>query len=244
MTAEERTLRELLTGAAAFTRSVRDAEVEVLTGGTVSGLDLVGRVNADLPAKLRDLQLRVRHSVWNMQVSLPFFPEDPWDELNDRSRKVGHDTRLILSESAPRVNPLVSSQYPIVRVGPVPLSMIVLDEAAVVYAGVRDPSGETTVWLASRPEWVAAALAVWRGAWALSRPVLADPEAPPLNRRQYAVACFLAQGLGDEAIARRVGVSLRTVASDVRVVMDLLGAKTRFQAGNRLGNMRPTTSGE
>ncbi|MBB2985813.1 helix-turn-helix transcriptional regulator [Terracoccus luteus] len=88
------------------------------------------------------------------------------------------------------------------------------------------------------PAWVLSGLEVWDLCWGLARPALEDPESPPLNRRQYAVACFLAEGLGDEAIARRVGVSRRTVASDVRAVMDLLGAQTRFQAGIRLGSMK------
>ncbi|MEV0379407.1 LuxR C-terminal-related transcriptional regulator [Nonomuraea sp. NPDC050643] len=42
---------------------------------------------------------------------------------------------------------------------------------------------------------------------------------------------LLAAGLKDEAVARQLGVSLRTVHRRVSELMDLLGARTRFQAG-------------
>ncbi|SEG97953.1 regulatory protein, luxR family [Nonomuraea solani] len=42
---------------------------------------------------------------------------------------------------------------------------------------------------------------------------------------------LLAAGLKDESVARQLGVSLRTVHRRVSEVMDLLGARTRFQAG-------------
>ncbi|WP_344883516.1 helix-turn-helix transcriptional regulator [Nonomuraea antimicrobica] len=42
---------------------------------------------------------------------------------------------------------------------------------------------------------------------------------------------LLAAGLKDEAVARQLGVSLRTVHRRVSELMDRLGARTRFQAG-------------
>lgn len=42
---------------------------------------------------------------------------------------------------------------------------------------------------------------------------------------------LLAAGLKDEAVARQLGVSLRTIHRRVSEMMDLLGARTRFQAG-------------
>ncbi|MEV4472295.1 helix-turn-helix domain-containing protein [Nonomuraea sp. NPDC049504] len=42
---------------------------------------------------------------------------------------------------------------------------------------------------------------------------------------------LLAAGLKDEAVARQLGVSLRTVHRRVSELMELLGARTRFQAG-------------
>ena len=53
---------------------------------------------------------------------------------------------------------------------------------------------------------------------------------------------MLAAGLKDEAIARYLGVSLRTVRRRVATLMEELGAHTRFQLGSaaeRRGLLRP-----
>lgn len=46
---------------------------------------------------------------------------------------------------------------------------------------------------------------------------------------------MLTTGATDAAIARRLGVSERTVQRDVRDLLGRLGARTRFQAGLVLG---------
>jgi DNA-binding NarL/FixJ family response regulator len=50
-----------------------------------------------------------------------------------------------------------------------------------------------------------------------------------------AVLRLLADGATDEAIARQLSISVRTVQREVRQVLDQVGARTRFQAGLRLG---------
>lgn len=45
------------------------------------------------------------------------------------------------------------------------------------------------------------------------------------------VLALLAAGLTDDAIARRLSISTRTVQRRVRDLCDRLGARTRFQAG-------------
>ncbi|MGA4683262.1 hypothetical protein [Micromonospora sp. AB353] len=52
-----------------------------------------------------------------------------------------------------------------------------------------------------------------------------------LTRAQHDVLVLMSCGLKDEAIARRTGMSVRTVRRHVGVVMDLLSADTRFAAG-------------
>lgn len=46
-----------------------------------------------------------------------------------------------------------------------------------------------------------------------------------------AIAGLLAKGLKDEAVARRLGISLRTCRKHIAQLMDDLGAGSRFQAG-------------
>ncbi|HET9142856.1 helix-turn-helix domain-containing protein [Actinophytocola sp.] len=55
----------------------------------------------------------------------------------------------------------------------------------------------------------------------------------PLSTKDQQLLALLAAGLTDQAIARRLGVALRTVERRVRHMMDGLGARTRFQAGLR-----------
>jgi sugar-specific transcriptional regulator TrmB len=62
-------------------------------------------------------------------------------------------------------------------------------------------------------------------------PVEGEPDDGPL-------LALLAAGLKDEAIARQLGVSLRTVQRRISTVMRGLGARTRFQAGVALRDRR------
>jgi DNA-binding CsgD family transcriptional regulator len=63
-------------------------------------------------------------------------------------------------------------------------------------------------------------------------PALRDSVASDgLSTRDQQLLALLAAGLTDQAIARKLGVALRTVERRVRRMMDGLGARTRFQAG-------------
>ncbi|MEV0271694.1 helix-turn-helix domain-containing protein [Hamadaea sp. NPDC050747] len=63
--------------------------------------------------------------------------------------------------------------------------------------------------------------------WNVAVPVFAaDPAAPDSD-----LVALLAAGLKDEAVARQLGVSVRTVHRRTSELMERLGARTRFQAG-------------
>lgn len=70
--------------------------------------------------------------------------------------------------------------------------------------------------------------------WATAVPVL--PEETSSNPDEDLLA-LLTAGLKDEAIARQLGVSLRTVHRRTSQLLDRLGARTRFQAGLRAGQL-------
>ncbi|WP_433419788.1 helix-turn-helix transcriptional regulator [Microtetraspora malaysiensis] len=69
---------------------------------------------------------------------------------------------------------------------------------------------------------------LWRSA--LPLPIF-DARARPADLPDPELFVLLAAGLKDEAVARQLGVSLRTVHRRVSELMDRLGARTRFQAG-------------
>jgi DNA-binding NarL/FixJ family response regulator len=52
-----------------------------------------------------------------------------------------------------------------------------------------------------------------------------------LTSRQVAIGRMMATGAKDAAIARELGLSLRTVRSEISALIAGLGAKSRFQAG-------------
>ncbi|MGW4382497.1 helix-turn-helix transcriptional regulator [Kitasatospora sp. NPDC004531] len=75
---------------------------------------------------------------------------------------------------------------------------------------------------------------IFEQVWTLARPFAAAAEdgleqvSQELDRT---IVRMLAAGLKDEAIARRLGMSLRTARRHIADIMDELGAESRFQAG-------------
>jgi DNA-binding CsgD family transcriptional regulator len=78
-----------------------------------------------------------------------------------------------------------------------------------------------------------ALIALFEGIWVRAVPMRADrPVAGPdgLGARASDVLRLMAAGLKDEAIARALKLSRRTVQKDVSDIMTTLGARNRFQA--------------
>jgi transposase-like protein len=90
------------------------------------------------------------------------------------------------------------------------------------------------------PSTVAYLCAVFDHSW-----TLADPYAPScagdssLGEIKEAIVRLLAEGMKDEMIARRLGMSLRTCRKHIAEIMDALGAASRFQAGYLTRAPRP-----
>jgi hypothetical protein len=70
----------------------------------------------------------------------------------------------------------------------------------------------------------------WRRGMPLPAPGQSVDEQFP-ERFDRELLTLLAAGLTDESIARQLGVSIRTVQRRVRALMDVVDARTRFQAG-------------
>jgi DNA-binding CsgD family transcriptional regulator/sugar-specific transcriptional regulator TrmB len=73
---------------------------------------------------------------------------------------------------------------------------------------------------------------IWTHATPLGAPTRERDE-HGLNSQEQAVLRLLGQGLTDEAVAKRLGVSPRTARRIAADLMELLGARSRFQAGCR-----------
>ena len=115
-----------------------------------------------------------------------------------------------------------------------PVQMKIVDRRFVLLQG-PEIDGEPSVMAVSSGRCMDAAWRYWEAAIKTSFPAgdrmntLGD-----LTPRQRQVVALMSAGLGDEAIADSLGVSVRTVRSEVAVLLDALGVRTRFAAGIRL----------
>ncbi len=117
------------------------------------------------------------------------------------------------------------------------LQMKILDRRVVLLEGPVI-GGERSLIAVTDPQVLAAALRYW----ATVRPTAvnaADTLRPvgsrELSARQREIAGLMTADLTDEAIARLLGVSVRTVRSEIAAIMRTLHVRTRFSAGLRLG---------
>ncbi|NUT35576.1 MAG: response regulator transcription factor [Hamadaea sp.] len=115
----------------------------------------------------------------------------------------------------------------------VPIKMIVVDgERALLPLSVRD--GRIGSVIVVHPSLLASALAaLFESLWERAAPLHADAPAVPddLDELDRALLALLGSGLKDEAMARQLGVSLRTLGRRITRLLDRLGATSRFQAG-------------
>jgi DNA-binding CsgD family transcriptional regulator len=82
---------------------------------------------------------------------------------------------------------------------------------------------------------------VWERAVPLELESGADTDGGAGDADESALLGLLAAGLTDGAIARQLGLSIRTVERRISKIMTRLQARTRFQAGIMLGQNRKST---
>jgi DNA-binding CsgD family transcriptional regulator/sugar-specific transcriptional regulator TrmB len=118
-----------------------------------------------------------------------------------------------------------------------PMRMLVYDrQLGIVPIDVEDTSAGAV--LLQGPGLIAALIALFEQVWANAKPLDASrrhrvaktsDDKPSSQERE--LLRLLAQGLTDELVARRLGVSVRTMRRVAADLMDRLGARSRFQAG-------------
>lgn len=123
-----------------------------------------------------------------------------------------------------------------VRICPTALAheTIIIDKRTAIVAGAP-VAGVREYTVITSPEVVAGVRSLYLATWAGATD-LADylPSAPPqIDEHDREILRLLSAGQKDEAAARRLGVSVRTYRRRVADLMALLGAESRFQAGER-----------
>jgi DNA-binding CsgD family transcriptional regulator len=128
----------------------------------------------------------------------------------------------------------------LISVGPV--QMKIVDRRFVILQGPAI-GDEPTVMAVSEPVCLAAAWKYWHRVVDSAYPVAEEPiiDGPRLSSRQRQVMALLAKDANDETIASTLGVSVRTVRSDIAEVMRILGVRSRFAAGIRFHEITKAT---
>ncbi|MFD7919853.1 TrmB family transcriptional regulator sugar-binding domain-containing protein [Streptomyces sp. NPDC059740] len=117
----------------------------------------------------------------------------------------------------------------------VPLKMVMVDRrAAMVPLTSNEESTRTSAAVVRQSRLCDALVELFEAKWTQGVPVFAAHQSPwqPLpHPDDRALLSLLDAGLKDEAIARHLGVSERTLRRRIAALVDRLGATSRFQAG-------------
>ncbi|MBV6699357.1 helix-turn-helix transcriptional regulator [Kitasatospora aureofaciens] len=131
-----------------------------------------------------------------------------------------------------------------VRLAPtIPFRLIVIDDV-MAFTPTFDPEHTEPSALVTRGPVITRLLRrVFEHCWQSAVELGADtsprrePAESPLSRQQSGILRLMNAGLKDEAIARELGVSIRTLRRLIYDLMEKLGADNRFQAGVRAGQL-------
>ncbi|MFG3347499.1 helix-turn-helix transcriptional regulator [Streptomyces sp. NPDC048018] len=123
-----------------------------------------------------------------------------------------------------------------VRTAPsLPVRLTILDRKIAIVP-VDDENSSAGALVLTGTGTLTALSALFDTIWARATPLgTTTRERDPngLNSQEQAALHLLGQGLTDEAVAKRLGVSPRTARRIAADLMELLGARSRFQAGCR-----------
>jgi DNA-binding CsgD family transcriptional regulator len=199
--------------------------VELRTGGLV-------RINRWMSEASRTwtelLSIRPSATSTHMRVSLP---------QNRRLLRDGLKMVSLLDNDGvrPDARVLISNE-PVgdYRFGVGPVQVKIIDHRVLLLDGPVIDDEESIMAVTSGP-CLEAAWRYWELALESSFPARGSVPSPAdLTPRQHQVVALLANDLNDETIAEALGVSVRTIRSDVAAILKALGVRSRFAAGMRI----------
>lgn len=121
--------------------------------------------------------------------------------------------------------------YDIRTAGSLPFNILIADrERAIIDTTNVHPDGKGSL-LVTDPVLITLMCTWFDGIHRHATPLAAGADASGLNARDTRIFTLMAAGLTDAAIARRLGVSTRTVERRTSRLMEHVDAATRFQAG-------------
>lgn len=118
-------------------------------------------------------------------------------------------------------------------VAALPLRLIIVDGAKAVLP-LKPHNSEVGAVLVTQPGVVQALVSLFEALWHAGHELptaRARPDTETLDARDQTIIRLLASGAKDEAVARSLGVSVRTARRFIADLLDRLGASGRFEAG-------------
>lgn len=110
-----------------------------------------------------------------------------------------------------------------------PVKLMIGDEHTALLVPEPDRAGVAESLVVHAGGLLKAFAGLFETLWTLGIPVSGDRA--PLSEQDRKIIALMAAGVTDDAIARRLQLSRRTVVRRIAVLLDRLGATTRFQAG-------------
>ncbi|MFC4036714.1 LuxR C-terminal-related transcriptional regulator [Streptomyces polygonati] len=197
---------------------------------------------------LRELDSTVRHTSDSVHPG----PVAPVEVLNASARqdeemiRRGVRNRTLYPQSAVQISAFNRHLRELSELGVevrlidhAPYDMIIYDGQVACFRGdPLVPGGASLIVVVRGSALIQAQIAVFEDLWLRAVPY--EPSAPSatgdteLTPQERVVIRLLAGGLSDDQIARKMGVSRRTVQRAVTKLMERLGASSRFEAGFKL----------
>ncbi|WP_329259449.1 LuxR C-terminal-related transcriptional regulator [Streptomyces sp. NBC_01478] len=193
-----------------------------------------------IAARLEEMYARAEHEVCLFDTPPYLAPPAPQVDLQADLLKRGIVSRGIYAATALEDPNALSRAWNMVELGEqarvlpsVPLKLLVVDGRRALLPLTSSAAGgycAVVVWHSAVTE---ALQKLFELAWQQATPLGRPGGNGELSEDEQALTRLLAAGLKDEAVARHLGVSLRTLRRRVSDLQERLGAASRFQLGLR-----------
>ncbi|WP_328782068.1 helix-turn-helix transcriptional regulator [Streptomyces canus] len=193
-----------------------------------------------IAARLEEMYARAEHEVCLFDTPPYLAPAGPQVDLQADLLSRGILSRGIYSATGLEDPKILSRAFRMVELGEqarvlpsVPLKLLVVDGCRALLPLTASAAGgycAVVVWHSAVTE---ALQKLFELAWQQAAPLGQAVDAGGLSESERTLTRLLAAGMKDEAVARHLGVSLRTLRRRVSELQERLGAASRFQLGMR-----------
>ncbi|WP_327187350.1 LuxR C-terminal-related transcriptional regulator [Streptomyces sp. NBC_01334] len=193
-----------------------------------------------IAARLEEMYARAEHEVCLFDTPPYLAPAGPQVDLQADLLSRGIVSRGIYSATGLEDPKVLSRAFRMVELGEqarvlpsVPLKLLVVDGCRALLPLTASAAGgycAVVVWHSAVTE---ALQKLFELAWRQAAPLGQAVDDGGLSESERTLTRLLAAGMKDEAVARHLGVSLRTLRRRVSELQERLGAASRFQLGMR-----------